>query len=136
MPEVSSGAADKGRVEQADWRGLRRRSHSSSRRPACSAQVGPPSRTEGKHTTSGLDRLYRLEIESHRRFRADGVNAAEAAGVHTSYALQNHDEPLLRTIGVVNPADLVRATEQMTGMGDPRDVQAAYHPIRQLVRVA
>jgi hypothetical protein len=85
---------------------------------------------------SVLDRLDRLEIRFHRLFRAEGVNAEKAAGVHTSYALQNHDEPLLRTIGVVNPADLVRATEQMTGMGDPREVQAAYHPIRQLVRVA
>src|SRR3954453_5480633 len=41
-----------------------------------------------------MEAVYRLEIESHRRFRADGVNAAEAAGVHTSYALQNHDGPL------------------------------------------
>ena len=50
---------------------------------------------------SVIDRLYRLEIEFHRLFRAEGVNAVEVAGVHTSYALQSNYEPLLRTIGVV-----------------------------------
>ena len=86
----------------------------------------------GKPIMSALDRLYRLEIEFHRLFRAEGVNAVEAAGIHTSYALQNHYEPLLRTVGVMNPSDLARATERMMGMGDPRDVQAAYHSLRRL----
>jgi hypothetical protein len=65
-----------------------------------------------------------------------GDHALEAAGIHTSYALQNHYEPLLRTIGVVAPSELASATERMMGMGDPRDVQAAYHSLRQLIRVA
>ena len=60
----------------------------------------------------------------------------EAAGIHTSYALQNNYEPLLHTIGGVAPSDLAWATERMTGMGDPRDVQAAYHSLRRLIRVA
>ena len=60
----------------------------------------------------------------------------EAAGIHTSYALQNNYEPLLHTIGVVAPSELAAATERMTGMGDPRDVQAAYHSLRRLIRVA
>ena len=85
---------------------------------------------------SVLDRLDRLEIEFHRLFRTDGVHAMEAAGIHTSYALQNNDEPLLRTIGVVAPSDLAGATERMMGMGDPRDVRAAYHSLRLLIRVA
>ena len=85
---------------------------------------------------SDLDRLYSLEIEFHRLFRAEGINALEAASVHTSFALQNHYEPLLRMIGVVAPSELAGAAERMMGMGDPRDVQAAYHPIRQLVRGA
>jgi len=85
---------------------------------------------------SVLDRLFRLEIEFHRLFRSEGVNALEAAGIHTSYALQNHYEPLLRTIGVVAPSDLASATERMMGMGDPRDVQAAYHSLHRLIRVA
>jgi hypothetical protein len=90
----------------------------------------------GNHTMSVLDRLYRLEIEFHRLFRAEGVHAVEAAGIHTSFALQNGYEPLLRTIGIVAPADLAGATERMMGMGDPRDVQAAYHSLRRLIRVA
>jgi hypothetical protein len=80
--------------------------------------------------------LGRLEIEFHRLFRVEGLNAAEAAGVHTSFALQDHYEPLLRTIGVVAPSELAGATERMMGMGDPRDVQAAFHSLRQLIRVA
>ena len=85
---------------------------------------------------SVLDRLFRLEIEFHRLFRSEGVNALEAAGIHTSYALQNHYEPLLRTIGVVTPSDLAGAAERLMGMGDPRDVQAAYHSLHRLIRVA
>ena len=60
----------------------------------------------------------------------------EAAGIHTSYALQNGYEPLLRTVGVVAPSALAGAAERKMGMGDPRDVQAAYHSLRQLVEVA
>ena len=33
-----------------------------------------------------LDRLFSLEIGFHRLFRAEGLHAAEAAGIHTSYA--------------------------------------------------
>jgi hypothetical protein len=83
---------------------------------------------------SVLDHLYRLEIEFHRLFRAKGVNAHEVASVHTSYALQNNYEPLLRMIGIVDSADLARATERMMGMGDPCDVQAAYHSLHQLIK--
>lgn len=85
---------------------------------------------------SVLDRLYRLEIEFHRIFRAEGVAAEEAAGVHTSYALQNNYEPMLRTLGIIAPGDLAVATERMLAAGDPRDVQAAYRTLNRLVRVA
>jgi hypothetical protein len=85
---------------------------------------------------SVLDRLYRLEIEFHRQFRAEGINALGAAGVHTSYALQNNYEPLLRTVGIVDQAELASAAERMMGMGDPRDVRAAYHSLRQFINFA
>ena len=86
---------------------------------------------------SGLDRLYRLEIEFHRRFRAERTNALEAASIPSATPCRNRYEPLLRTIGVVNPADLVRATERVMGRGRPaRDVRAACHSLRQLVRGA
>jgi hypothetical protein len=84
---------------------------------------------------SVLDRLYSLEIEFHRLFRSEGINAIEAASIHTSYALQNQYEPLLRTVGLVDQSELAKAAERMMGMGDPRDVQAAYHSLRQFVRI-
>ena len=85
---------------------------------------------------SALDRLYRLEIEFHRLFRSEGISSIEAAGIHTSYALQNQYEPLLRTVGLVDPPALAKAAERMMGLGDPRDVQAAYQSLRQFIRVA
>jgi hypothetical protein len=85
---------------------------------------------------SVLYRLYRLEIEFHRLFRADGVSVMEAAGIHTSYALQHNYEPLLRMIGDIAPSDLAMAAERMRGMGDPRDVQAAYHSLNHLIRIS
>ena len=83
-----------------------------------------------------LERLYSLEIEFHRLFRAEAISAVEAASVHTSYALQNNYEPLLRMIGTVDPSDLAEAAERMMGMSDPRDVQDAFHSLRQLIKVA
>ncbi len=85
---------------------------------------------------SALDRLYRLEIEFHRLYRSEGLHALEAAGVHTSYALQNNYDPLLRMIGGVDPVELDRAAGRMMGTGDPRDVRAAFHSLRQFIRVA
>jgi len=82
---------------------------------------------------SVLDRLYSLEVEFHRLFRAEGIHAMEAAGIHTSYALQNNYEQLLRLVGVIDPAALAEAADRMIGMGDPRDVQAALHSLRQFV---
>lgn len=83
---------------------------------------------------SVLDRLYRLEIEFHRLYRSEGLDARAAAGVHTSYALQNHYEPLLRTVGVIEQAELEAVAGRMKG--DPRDVRAAYRSLRQFLRVA
>jgi hypothetical protein len=90
----------------------------------------------GKRTTSVLDRLYSLEIEFHRLFRAEAINAVEAAGVPISYALQQGYEPLLRTIGAVDSSELAKARERMMGMSDPRDVQAAFRSLRHLVALA
>jgi hypothetical protein len=47
----------------------------------------------GKHTMSVLDRLYRLEIGFHRLFRAEGVNAVEAASIHTTEQPRGHGGP-------------------------------------------
>lgn len=80
-----------------------------------------------------LDHLYSLEIEFHRRFREEAINAVEAWNIHTSYALQHGYEPLLLTIGTVDSAALATAKDRIIGMSDPRNVQAAFHFLRQLV---
>ncbi len=49
-----------------------------------------------------LDRLYHLEVEFHRHFRSEAINAIEAWSIHTSYALQQGYEPLLKTVGTVD----------------------------------
>ena len=85
---------------------------------------------------SVLDQLYNLEIEFHRMFRAEGVDAHEAAAVHLSYALQNNYEPLLKRIGAVDSAELMGAAERMMRKGDPRDVQAAFQSLQRIIRVA
>ena len=46
-----------------------------------------------------LERLFRLEVEFHRRLRSEANEPPDAGGVHTSYALQAGYEPLLRSIG-------------------------------------
>jgi hypothetical protein len=85
---------------------------------------------------TALDRLYNLEIEFHRLYRAEGISPIDAAGIHTSYAMQNHYEPLLRMLGAIEPSELAEASERMMGMCDPRDVRAAFHSLRQIIRVA
>jgi hypothetical protein len=55
-----------------------------------------------------LERLLVLEIEYHRRLRAAAIGTADAAALHTSYALQSGYEPLLRIIGRVTTRDIER----------------------------
>lgn len=66
---------------------------------------------------SVLERLYSLEIEFYRLFRAETINAMEAAAVHTSYALQHGYEPLLYSVGTVDSSSLTDAKDRMMGMG-------------------
>lgn len=80
-----------------------------------------------------LDRLYSLEIEFHRRFRVEAINAVEAWNIHTSYALQHGYEPLLRTAGTVDPAALAKTKARMATVSDPRDVEAAFHSLQRLL---
>jgi hypothetical protein len=82
---------------------------------------------------SVLERLYSLEIEFYRLFRAEAINSMEAAAVHTSYALQHGYEPLLRTVGTVDSSALTNTRDRMMRMGDPRDVQAAYRSLENLI---
>ncbi|QEH31967.1 hypothetical protein OJF2_04340 [Aquisphaera giovannonii] len=83
-----------------------------------------------------LERLYNLEVEFHRQFRAASVDPAEAWSIHTSYALQNGYEPLIRSVGIVDAAMLNSLKERMVRGHDPRDVHAAYQSLRRLIAVA
>jgi hypothetical protein len=82
-----------------------------------------------------LDRLYHLEVEFHRHFRSEAINAIEAWSIHTSYALQQGYEPLLKTVGTVDVNALKQARERMIGKSDPRDLQAAFHSLQRLIVV-
>lgn len=82
---------------------------------------------------SVLEQLYSLEIEFHRRFRSQFINAHEAESIHTSYALQQGYEPLLRTVGRVDLATLAAAKDRMAGQHDPRYAEAAFQSLRQLL---
>ena len=44
-----------------------------------------------------LERLFRLEVEFHRRLRTDAPGTVDVAGLHTSYALQSGYEPLIQS---------------------------------------
>ena len=55
---------------------------------------------------SPLERLFRLEIEFHRRLRTSDADPAHAPEVHTSYALQSGYEQLIRDAGTVAAADI------------------------------
>ncbi|WP_165227347.1 hypothetical protein [Aquisphaera insulae] len=83
-----------------------------------------------------LERLYSLEVEFHRQFRAASANPAEAWSIHTSYALQNGYEPLIRSVGMVDAAMLSSLKERLGRGHDPRDVQAAFQSLRRLIAVA
>ena len=50
---------------------------------------------------SPLEKLFRLELEFHRRLRTQASGTAEASSLHTSYALQTGYEQLLPAIGTV-----------------------------------
>jgi hypothetical protein len=72
-----------------------------------------------------LERLFALEVEFHCRLRTETPGTAEAAALHTSYALQAGFEPLLRAAGRVTAGDLARVAERHWAAGDARDVLAA-----------
>jgi PAS domain S-box-containing protein len=60
---------------------------------------------------SPLEQLFRLELDFHRRLRTQAPGTADAASLHTSYALQSGYEPLVRAIGAVSPHDIEEALQ-------------------------
>jgi hypothetical protein len=83
-----------------------------------------------------LERLFRLEIEFHRRLRTQAPGTVDAGALHTSYALQAGYEPLIGAVGAVNAGDLDRLRVRLATAGDPRDVLAARDSLKRLVGLA
>ncbi len=84
---------------------------------------------------SPLERLFRLEIEFHRRLRSDAPGTGDASSLHTSYALQSGYDALLAEIGKVNTHDVEILREQLTLVGDTRDLLAARDSLKCLLGV-
>jgi hypothetical protein len=80
-----------------------------------------------------LERLFGLEIEFHRNLRMLAPRSGDAAGAHTSYALQADYESLLHAIGPVTPYEIERLCERLILAADPRDVLAASDSLKQLL---
>jgi hypothetical protein len=82
---------------------------------------------------SPLEQLFTLEIEFHRKLRSEAPGTANAAAVHTSYALQSGYEPLLRQTGRVTAADIKRLVDRFIVAGDARDVLKARDSLTRLL---
>lgn len=83
-----------------------------------------------------LEKLFRLEIEFHRRLRTQAPGTADIRALHTSYALQAGYEPLLGAAGAVTARDLDRLHARLAPAGHPRDVLAARDSLKQLLGVS
>ena len=69
-----------------------------------------------------LEKLFRLEIEFHRRLRTDAPGTADATALHTSYALQSGYEPLIGALGPVTGRDIETLKARLTFTADARDL--------------
>jgi hypothetical protein len=83
-----------------------------------------------------LERLFRLEIEFHRKLRTQAPGTIDAGALHTSYALQAGYERLIGAVGTITAGDLDRLHARLTKAGDPRDVLAARDSLKRLLGLA
>src|SRR5262245_27645161 len=68
-----------------------------------------------------LEQLFLLEVEYHRHLRTETPGTPDPGGLHTSYALQNGYEGLIRAVGAATGKD-VEAVKHRHGLaGDPRE---------------
>jgi hypothetical protein len=82
-----------------------------------------------------LEKLYRLEIEFHRRLRTQAPGTADARALHTSYALQSGYEPLLRSLGFVNAGEIDQLRDRLALAADARDLLAARDSLEHLLGI-
>jgi len=80
-----------------------------------------------------LERLFRLEVEFHRRLRTLAPGTADARALHTSYALQAGYESLIRAAGGVSVQEVERLHARLATVGDPRDLLAACDSLKQVL---
>jgi hypothetical protein len=85
---------------------------------------------------SPLEKLFRLEIEFHRRLRTAIPGTTDAGSLHTSFALQTGYESLIPAIGTVTHADIDRLRQRLFPIADPRDVLAARAFLMQVLTVS
>jgi hypothetical protein len=83
---------------------------------------------------SPLERLFRLEIEFHRRVRALPPGVVDPGSLHTSFALQTGYEPLLHALGPVTANDIKCLCDRLAA-ADPRDVLAAREFLMEVLAV-
>jgi hypothetical protein len=82
---------------------------------------------------SPLEKLFRPELEYHRRLRSQALGAADASSLHTSYALQSGYEQLLPAVGTITARQIEQLHERFALAGDRRDVLAARDSLKQLL---
>jgi hypothetical protein len=80
-----------------------------------------------------LEKLFRLEIEFHRRLRTQAPGTPDARALHTSYALQAGYEQLIRAAGTVTGQDIEQLQTRLTLAADTRDLLAARDSLKQLL---
>jgi len=82
-----------------------------------------------------LEKLFRLELEYHRRLRTAAPGLIDASGLHTSYALQTGCEQLIPAIGPVTAPQIEQLRERFLLTGDNRDLLAARDSVKQLLGI-
>jgi hypothetical protein len=83
---------------------------------------------------SPLERLFRLEIESHRRLRSSTAGAAQP-DPYASYALQSVYNSLIRDLGSATTADIDLLRQRLALAGDTRDVLAASDSLKKILGI-
>ena len=74
-------------------------------------------------------------MEFHRKLRCDAPGTVDVAALHTSYALLNGYETLLRSVGRPPRRDLEQVKQRLMLAGDTRDVLAACGSLARLLGV-
>ncbi len=82
---------------------------------------------------SPLEKLFRLEVEFHRRLRTAAPGLIDASSLHTSYALQTGYEQLIPAVGTVTAAQIEQLRERFLTAGDTRDLLAAGDSLKHLL---